>query len=97
MSLLFYNLLHQAKKALQPVIQTCRTTHTERIPSTFGAVVDQNINYAALLLTMVMSPSYFVYYFIELKQQHSYLNYPYMFIGIATLSWWGGLPCPSDP
>jgi len=44
-------------------------------------VVDQNINHIALLLTMILYPSpFFSVSFIELQEQHSYLNYPYMVI-----------------
>ena len=44
-------------------------------------VVDQKINHTALLFTMVLSPSPFSsVLFIELQEQHSYLNYPQMAI-----------------
>ena len=77
-------------KALQPVIHD----HVQQQISNayfLRLEVDQNINHIALLLMMVLSPSpFFPVLFIELQEQHSYLNYPYMVIlrGIyVTLLW----------
>jgi len=73
-ALLQFMLLH-GNKALQPVIQPCATTNLNVY--FLRLVVDQNISHIALLSTMVLSPSpFFSVLFIELQEQHSYLNYP---------------------